>query len=48
MICFWCKAGIESDHICQEIAAYMEGPTTPEDVAMIRIKFEQFEARRHE
>lgn len=46
MICFFCKAEIESDHGCQEIAEFMEGPATVEEVAEIRVKMQQSAARR--
>lgn len=44
MICFFCKAEIDSDHICQEIVEYMEEPATVEEVARIRAQIKATEA----
>lgn len=50
MICFFCKAEIDSDHICQELIEQdvFDGPHTPVEVAEMRARFNQFAANRRQ
>jgi hypothetical protein len=46
MICFFCKMEIDSDHGCQEVAEFMDGPTTPEAVQEVGARMRQLDKQR--